>query len=530
MKNIDYVIKDTYFNGEYLTFEKNKITLNFINRYSMIQELIEDFNSSYINIVKEDIADINYTYLCDLEIAEDGYRLEINKNGDISIFASCDRGFLYGQRVLEDLISFDDKKVLVPICIIEDEPDFRLRGIIEGFYGEPWSFTTRKLAVEFLNQNKMNTYMYAPKDDLYHRDKWREKYPKMIFNEIESLKKHCDKNFVDFYYCISPGKDIDVTNKFDIEVLCEKLNELIEIGVKDFALLLDDIDYSLKGKHSKMFRRIGQVHALLTNEVYNFLELKLLDFNLIMCPSEYWQNYETRYREDLKTYMYKDISVFWTGYNTIAKTITKKDCEIVSKNVERELILWDNVPVNDMDKKNIFLSAVTNRCREMNKFNHIGIVSNPMIQFHLSKLNLITFADFMWNARRYDEVRSLENACKKIAGEKSYFNLFNFCSFNKNLRIEKNLSTNLEEAIEKRDFKVLDLYYKDLSKSIENIEQIEDKKFLEELRPWIERAKFDIKFYKRLEYGTLENLEEFKEILRNNKYVIGEDILSKLIF
>ncbi|MGL4740112.1 MAG: beta-N-acetylglucosaminidase domain-containing protein [Sarcina sp.] len=530
MKNIDYVIKDTYFSGEYLTFEKNEITLNFINRYSMIQELVAKFNNDSICIVKEETADVDYTYFYDSNILEDGYKLDISKRLGIRLFASSDRGFLYGQRILNDLIDIQANSIRIPIGIVEDEPDFKLRGIIEGFYGEPWSFDTKKLAIEFLNENRMNTYMYAPKDDLYHRDKWREEYPSKIFNEIVQLKAFCDNKFVDFYYCISPGKDIDVTNKKDIDILCKKIKALIDIGVKDFALLLDDIDYSLKGNHVKSFRRIGQVHAKITNDVYEFLNEELFDFNLIMCPSEYWQNYETKYRADLNKHLDPNVKVFWTGYNTIASQITKKDCEIVSRDIGRSLVLWDNVPVNDMDKKNVFLSAIKNRYREMNKFNHIGIVSNPMVQFHLSKLNLMTFADFMWNARRYDKAISLKNACKKIAGEKVYSSLLSFCDFNKNSRLENTLSFDFEEAIKAKNFKELDFYYKNLSKSVENLEEIEDKKFLEELRPWIERARFDIKYYRRLEYGTLENIEEFKQILIDSKYVIGDDILSKLIF
>ncbi len=53
-----------------------------------------------------------------------------------------------------------------------------LRGIVEGFYGTPWTTTDRMDILGFCGEHGLNAYIYAPKDDPYHRDKWREPYPK----------------------------------------------------------------------------------------------------------------------------------------------------------------------------------------------------------------------------------------------------------------------------------------------------------------------------------------------------------------
>ena len=52
-----------------------------------------------------------------------------------------------------------------------------LRGIVEGFYGKPWNFDIRVDMLKFCGEYNLNSYIYAPKDDPYHRDKWREPYP-----------------------------------------------------------------------------------------------------------------------------------------------------------------------------------------------------------------------------------------------------------------------------------------------------------------------------------------------------------------
>ena len=60
-----------------------------------------------------------------------------------------------------------------------------LRGIVEGFYGTPWSFEDRADLINFCGKNNLNAYIYAPKDDPYHRDQWRKPYPE---DKIKDLK------------------------------------------------------------------------------------------------------------------------------------------------------------------------------------------------------------------------------------------------------------------------------------------------------------------------------------------------------
>jgi hyaluronoglucosaminidase len=51
-----------------------------------------------------------------------------------------------------------------------------VRGIIEGFYGPPWTWVDRRRVSETLAGAGMDTYVYAPKDDPLHRERWREPY------------------------------------------------------------------------------------------------------------------------------------------------------------------------------------------------------------------------------------------------------------------------------------------------------------------------------------------------------------------
>ena len=59
---------------------------------------------------------------------------------------------------------------------ISDAPDPPLRGVIEGFYGTAWTHEFRLALFRFMGKYKLNTYIYAPKDDPKHRAQWRELY------------------------------------------------------------------------------------------------------------------------------------------------------------------------------------------------------------------------------------------------------------------------------------------------------------------------------------------------------------------
>ncbi len=122
----------------------------------------------------------------DIELSIDimdleSYLMKVEEeNRTVKIFSKSKKGIFYGLQTLRQLVDFENK--LLPVVEIFDSPSFKMRGVIEGFYGEPWSHQNRIDLINFCGRNKMNTYWYAPKDDPYHREKWREDYPE---EEIE---------------------------------------------------------------------------------------------------------------------------------------------------------------------------------------------------------------------------------------------------------------------------------------------------------------------------------------------------------
>lgn len=61
---------------------------------------------------------------------------------------------------------------------------FPIRGVIEGFYGPFYTFPERNDLISFVGQHGYNLYIYAPKNDRQHRQRWREAYPNAILAQF----------------------------------------------------------------------------------------------------------------------------------------------------------------------------------------------------------------------------------------------------------------------------------------------------------------------------------------------------------
>ena len=171
--------------------------------------------------------------------------------------------------------------IIAFIRIINSSP-IPLRGIVEGFYGTVWTVEDRADLIKFCGKNNLNAYIYAPKDDPYHRDKWREPYPEEKIKDLKNLIKISEENEVRFIFAVSPGLDLnydgDSADK-DFDFLMSKLDSLYEIGCKDFAIFFDDITVG---------NNDGKNQALFLNKLQDELEKKYSDIKpLITVPTQY---------------------------------------------------------------------------------------------------------------------------------------------------------------------------------------------------------------------------------------------------
>ena len=310
---------------------------------------------------------------------------------------------------------------------VVDQPRMPIRGSIEGFYGSPWTHAERMDQLAFYGDVKLNTYVYAPKDDPYHRERWREAYPPDKLAEVKELIGQAAAHHVKFTFALSPGNSICYSDPNDPQALVRKLQAVYDAGVRDFSVPLDDISYTRwncpqdqqhYGEPSQA--AAGQAQTDLLNHVQREFIAKHPDVApLQMVPTEYSDVDDSPYKAALREGLDPRVLVMWTGDGVIPKQITVSDAKKAAQVWGREVFLWDNYPVNDFDKSVGRLMLGTYAKREQGLGDQlVGDVVNPMNQAAASKVVEIGAADFAWNDENFDPQRAWRAAAEYLAGDR----------------------------------------------------------------------------------------------------------------
>lgn len=398
------VPQNNQLNGKKLNIKSVKLDSEFIS-------VVKNVFSQY-SIPATDGIYVTFSLLPEKNGSE---RYFINATADaITVQAFDESGLFRAAHTLCKLIKADE------LCegALEDYPLFKKRGYIEGFYGPTWEAQKRRSVMKLMASYGMNTYFYAPKDDLYHREKWRELYPEAELNELKSLFNLAKENFLDFNWAVGPGLTYHYTSEEDFKMLMEKIISIYNIGVRNFGLLLDDIPWDFQYADDKeAFESIVDAHINLVNKTYNYLKAFDNSINLTVCPTQYSGDEHGEYISKFGSGIPADVSLFWTGAEICSRVLTVREAEELFKSSKHKPLYWDNYPVNDCEMfHELHLDAIKGRDKELYKACE-GIISNVMEYAECSKIPLMTIADFLWNPLCYNPEESLKNAHREMLGE-----------------------------------------------------------------------------------------------------------------
>ena len=306
----------------------------------------------------------------------------------------------------------------LPEITVRDYPAVRYRGVVEGFYGIPWSHEARLRQLRFYGENKMNTYIYGPKNDPYHScPGWRKPYPEKESAQIRELVKVAAENEVNFVWAIHPGQDIK-WNDEDRRLLIAKLESMYNLGVRSFAVFFDDISGEGTDPHRQ---------ADLLNYIdRHFVKAKPDVTPLVMCPTEYnrsWSNPKGNYLTTLGEKLDPSIQIMWTGDKVVAD-IKEESMEWINARIRRPAYIWWNFPVSDYVRDHLLLGPVYGNDTHIASAMS-GFVTNPMEHAEASKIAIYGVADYAWNPGQYDAQQAWEAAIREVlpgaAGELQFF-------------------------------------------------------------------------------------------------------------
>ena len=353
------------------------------------------------------------------KLGEEGYVMAVDANdqagGTIVIEGKSGDGTFYGVQTLKQLTEKTENAVTVAEAVIKDEPTMSVRGSIEGFYGTPWSHEDRLNQIEFYGDQKLNTYIYAPKDDVYHRNKWRDPYPETEMKRMKDLIGTSKKNKVDFVFSLSPGIDIrfdGAEGEADYQALVKKCQSLYDMGVRSFAIFFDDIENKDGKKQAELLNRFNK----------EFIQAKGDIKPLITVPTEYDSNVMglansvNKYTKDFAATLDKSIKVLWTGSAVVPEGIDVANAQRVKEVYGDRMGIWWNYPCTDYIKEKLALGPIYGLDKGLEKEVDF-LVMNPMEHAELSKISLATGADYAWNTAAYDYEKSFETAIDELYGE-----------------------------------------------------------------------------------------------------------------
>lgn len=271
----------------------------------------------------------------------------------------------------------------------------KIFGVVEGFYGRYYSFYERCDLIQFLSRLKLNTYVYGPKSDPYHRKDYYKEYPLTALKEFEELNDLAHRHCIYFNYALSPGP------KPNLRLVLRKIKSMARIGIKNFSLFYDDIKINLNSENAL-------IQAETANEVYETLSQNSNLNSLFFCPTQYNGFNKTDYLLTIAEKLHPGIEIFWTGKSVVSKKITEKDVDKITEIIKRPPLIWDNIFANDYIPGVILRFPYRNREPGIIK-KVSGILLNPMNQYLQSKPLIYTASEFFNDPFNYNPEKSLKN-------------------------------------------------------------------------------------------------------------------------
>lgn len=295
---------------------------------------------------------------------------------------------------------------------------FRWRGVIEGFYGPPWTRAQRLDMLAFMGRHGYNVFFYAPKDDPLHRARWREFYSREEMARFAEMAKTASTHGLQIAYGIGPGLSLRYSDPAEVDTLIERYEQLATVGLRMFGLFFDDIPEKLQApEDQERFESLASAQSHVINAVYQRLQDRYGDeLTFFICPTQYHGDEGTPYVRQLGQSLDPAIEVFWTGRSICSEAITSAEAQRLGEVLRRPPLYWDNYPVNDVAMcAELHIGAYEHRDADLYRYSS-GVVSNPMSFPEASKIGIACIGAYASNPERYDAKEAWRSALSEVAG------------------------------------------------------------------------------------------------------------------
>lgn len=210
-------------------------------------------------------------------------------------------------------------------------------GALEGYYGPPLATDERVALVAFLATKGYDAYAYGPKNDPYHRDRWREPYPEAMQAELRALREACAAHGLELGMSMAPGLDWRFDDPSEIDALAAKLETFVALGADALAVVWDDVPGEGEA--------IGRAHGAAVAAAMARVDAPHVRW--ITCPVDYALSEPTAYLEAFAAEVPESVDIAWTGPAIVSPWVEGHHADVLSAALGRRLLFGENFPVND---------------------------------------------------------------------------------------------------------------------------------------------------------------------------------------
>lgn len=350
----------------------------------------------------------------------------------------------YGLATFEQLL--DQGGESLANVVFYDYADVQYRGVIEGYYGVPYSMEVTEDLFRFMARYKLNMYMYGAKSDPYHSRYWDKAYPDKISDRdrrfglltadmMAQLARTAHQTKVNFIWSIHPGQEFTALGESDVlERIISKFDKMYELGVRQFGVFVDDVGVpyddpslnicaerlsDLQGMIDRKWNHPGAAPADTVKPLQYVPQLYAYSWAKPELARKFW--------ESLRPVPSK-VNIYTTGKN-VWSVPNSTDLALLNEYLGREVSWWWNYPCNDVDVTKIFVADTYTNFADEKHIHFDGeledalslrtLIINPMQQGALSKIPLFSVGDYTWNMAEFDNMESWKSSLHAVLGEEN---------------------------------------------------------------------------------------------------------------
>ncbi len=278
-----------------------------------------------------------------------------------------------------------------------------LSGVIEGFYGRAWTPAQRVEMLDWIAAAGMNVLVYAPKDDIKLRARWRETYNAAEAAELQELVDAAAARGVRLMVAIAPCLEVDYADAADLKALHRRLDQLLDLGITQVALLFDDIPATMSAADQAAFGSFARAQCHFANSSFRHMRQRAPEAGMLFCPTEYCGAFAghdvpgSRYLKELGETLDPAIGVFWTGPDIVSASLPLDSLREVGQVLRRKPVIWENFHANDYDLRRVHAGPLGGRDPALLDLVD-GLITNPNNEFEANYVPVATTGAFVRGA------------------------------------------------------------------------------------------------------------------------------------